>query len=86
MAVTFADIAGKRVECAKCGRAGRYRVARLVQQHGGGMTLINWRERLIADCPRRKAAKLDDQCGARFPDLSGLARWRVAMRADATEF
>ncbi len=32
--------------------------------------LTDWRTDLTADCPRRIAANISDQCGARFPDLS----------------
>jgi hypothetical protein len=36
--LVFGDIEGKldvlRVECSKCGRAGHYGVARLIEKHG----------------------------------------------------
>jgi hypothetical protein len=40
-ALVFSDIAGNldllRIECAKCGRAGRYRVGRLITARGADM-------------------------------------------------
>jgi hypothetical protein len=55
--LTSADLIGKldvlRVECKKCGRSGRYRVDRLVQQVGRDAKLTDWLTNLSADCPRR---------------------------------
>jgi len=70
---TFADLLGKltvlRVECAKCGRFGRYPLHRLIDQHGGNGTVLDWLDKLTADCPRRRDASISDQCHARCPDL-----------------
>jgi hypothetical protein len=72
--LTPADLIGKlellRVECAKCGRSGRYRVDRLVEQLGPDAKLTDWRAEITADCPRRIKANYSDQCGANCPDLS----------------
>lgn len=54
-----------RIECAKCGRAGRYNVAKLPP----GLRLTDWLSQLTADCPRRIADRYKDQCGAVYPDL-----------------
>jgi hypothetical protein len=71
--ITFGDLVGKltvlRVECSKCGRFGRYPMRRLVDQHGGNGSIIAWLEALTADCPRKRAASVSDQCHARCPDL-----------------
>jgi hypothetical protein len=71
--LTPADLIGKlevlRVECEKCGRAGRYRVDRLVQQFGRYAKLTDWLSGLAADCPRKLAPGYSDPCGARCPDL-----------------
>ena len=32
--------------------------------------LFDWSDEITADCPRRQARNLNDQCGARCPDLS----------------
>jgi hypothetical protein len=70
---TFADLLGKltavRVECSKCGRSGRYPLHRLIDQHGGNGTIVEWLETLIADCPRKRAASVSDRCHANCPDL-----------------
>jgi hypothetical protein len=77
-ALIFGDITGKldllRIECAKCGRAGRYRVGRLIAARGADASLIEWRLELTADCPRRIADNFNDQCAAVCPDLSRVFR------------
>jgi hypothetical protein len=72
-ALTLGDLLGKigmlRVECGKCRRAGSYSVCFLVQQCGRKQTILDWKEQLTADCPRRVSGHYNDQCGARCPDL-----------------
>jgi hypothetical protein len=72
-AIIFAVLIGKldvlRVACAKCERAGRYRLDRLVKDRGRDAKVIDWLSELTADCPRMSAHNMNDQCGARFPDL-----------------
>jgi hypothetical protein len=72
------DLLGKgnvlAVECSKCGRSGRYRVARLAKLIGAGGKLTDWLCDLTADCPRRLAGSVSDQCDARCPDLSRVVR------------
>jgi len=74
--ITLSDIAGKlellRVECEKCGRKGQYRVLRLLRELGPDMTIVAWREMISADCPKRSAGRLYDQCGVCCPDLPKL--------------
>jgi predicted nucleic acid-binding Zn ribbon protein len=69
-AIIFRDLVGKldvpNVECDKCGRRGRYHVHRLVERYGIDAKLFDWSD---ADCPRKQARSLNDQCGARCPDL-----------------
>ena len=76
-AVTFGDLIGKldmlSVECAKCGRGGRYSVHRLVLEHGRDGRLTDWLYALTKDCPRKNSPGLSDPCGARMPDLLRLA-------------
>ena len=75
-AITFRDIAGKltvlRITCDKCGRSGQYRVDRLIMRYGIDAKLLDWSDEITADCPRKRARNLNDQCGARCPDL-----WKV---------
>jgi hypothetical protein len=73
-AITFGDLVGKlgliRVECSKCERAGWYSVRLLIQQYGRDSTILDWKDDLTADCPRRLKGDYSDQCGARCPDLA----------------
>jgi hypothetical protein len=59
-----------RVVCDKCGREGRYKVARVVEQLGPDALLTDWLSRITADCPRKNSIDMSDQCGAHCPDLS----------------
>jgi hypothetical protein len=59
-----------RVECDKCGRSGQYRVDRLIMRYGIDAKLFDWSEEITADCQRKQARNLNDQCSARCPDLS----------------
>jgi hypothetical protein len=68
----FGDIDGKldvlRVECTKCDRRGRYHVHKLIEKYGRMGNLMNWREMLNADCPKRDG-RLNDRCDLVCPDL-----------------
>lgn len=61
------------VVCDKCGREGRYAVRRLVEQRGPDATVIDRLAEITADCPRKIARSMSDQCGARCPDLVRVA-------------
>ena len=71
--LAFGDIEGKldvlRVECTRCGRKGRYRVRRLIEQHGRDGSMMRWREQLSADCPKHSAPRLQERCDVLCPDL-----------------
>jgi len=56
------------IECADCNRYGRYRVDRLIEQHGTNFGLPYLREILARDCPRQRSVSIYDRCGARFVD------------------
>ena len=70
-AIIFRDLVGKlevlNIECDKCGRRGRYRLDRLIERYGVDSKLFNREPE--ADCPRKQVGNLNDQCGARCPDL-----------------
>jgi hypothetical protein len=70
-AIIFRDLVGKlgvlNVECDKCNRRGRHHLYRLIERYGIDAKLFDW---ITADCPRKQARNLNDQCGARCPDLS----------------
>jgi hypothetical protein len=57
--LTPADLIGKldilRVECPKCGRAGQYRVDRLIREIGRDGKLTDWLSKIAGDCPRKRA-------------------------------
>ena len=68
-AIIASDLFGKltmlRVECAKCERAGRYRLDKFAPDK----SLIEFRLELTANCPRKIANKMTDQCGTSRPDI-----------------
>ena len=72
-AITFGDLVGKldmlRVACEKCGRKGRYAVARLIEQRGREAKVLDLLAEITADCPKKQAGNMSDQCAARCPDL-----------------
>jgi len=72
-AIIFADLIGKldtvRVACGKCGRSGRYRLQRLIDERGRNAKVIDWMDEITADCPRKMTNSMNDQCAARCPDL-----------------
>jgi len=69
----FGDIEGKldllRVECTKRARRGRYQVEKLIAKYGRTGNLIEWKEQLNGDCPRRDALGLHERCDLVCPDL-----------------
>ena len=73
-AIIFSDLIGKtevlRVTCEKCGRDGRYIVARLIRNRGRDGKVIDWLDELTAECPKKIAHNMNDPCGARCQDLA----------------
>jgi hypothetical protein len=72
-AIIFSDIDGKlamlRIECSKCGRAGRYGVAGLITKYGRDAPVWHLQQDVTAECPNRAAFEERDRCAAIFPDL-----------------
>ena len=72
-ATIFGDLIGKldilRVSCDKCGRNGRYRLSRLIQDRGRDAKVTDWLDQITADCPKRATVSWHDRCRARCPDL-----------------
>ena len=60
-----------RVTCDKCDRAGSYRLNR-VESRGHDAKIIDWLDEITKDCPRETARNMNDQCGARCPDLAAV--------------
>jgi hypothetical protein len=72
-AIIFSDLIGKldvlRVACAKCERAGRYRLDHLIESRGRDAKIVDWLDEITADCPKKSAPNWSDQCAARCPNL-----------------
>jgi hypothetical protein len=70
-ATTFSDLIGKldmlRVACDN--RAGSYRVARLIELHGLDAKIVDWLDKIAADCPKRATVSWNDRCRVKCPDL-----------------
>jgi hypothetical protein len=43
--------------------------ARLIEQRGRNGKVIDWLAEITADCPKKQAGNMSDQCAARCPDL-----------------
>ena len=69
----FSDLVGwlenLRVTCGKCGRAGQYRLDRLIAKHGRDAKIPDWLAKISADCPKRQNASISDRCAVHCPDL-----------------
>jgi hypothetical protein len=67
-AIIFDDLVGKldvlRIECAKCERSGRYRLADLISRYGRDAKLFAFTDDVTATCERRRARCDSDPCGA----------------------
>jgi hypothetical protein len=65
-AIVFGDLIGKldvlHVGCAKCERAGRYQVQRLIEERGRDGKIIDWLDQITADCPKKAAARICRGC------------------------
>ncbi len=48
---------------------GKYRVTRLIDQHGAEMQISDPRRLINPNCPKWKALSKSDQCGVYFPNL-----------------
>jgi hypothetical protein len=73
-AIVFGDLLGKspvvHVACSKCDRSGHYLLFRLIKARGYDGKLIDWLDEITADCPKKSAHNMNDQCAARCPDLA----------------
>ena len=63
--LTLADHPGDigRLACERCGRAGRYRQATLIERYGADVRLADLRDE-IAKCDRH--GMMHNACGARY--------------------
>jgi hypothetical protein len=60
------------VRCARCGRHGRLRLARLITLYGRDARLPDVRHQLSADC-RRHDGSNHERCDVYFPELAPKA-------------
>ena len=67
----FSDLTGKtevlRVTCEKCGRDGRYILARLIRQRGRDGKVVDWLDELTAQCPKKIARNMNDPMRSTVP-------------------
>jgi hypothetical protein len=70
-AIIFSGLIGKldmpRVECPKCGRAGRYKLPLLIAQYGRSEKVLAFIAEIAGDCPRKHGPS--DACAVHCPDL-----------------
>ena len=59
------------IECERCGRRGRYNVARLIEQYGDAK-LPDLRH-VLASCPKAHAHSIHDRCKVRYGKDSRLS-------------
>jgi hypothetical protein len=72
-AIIFSDLIGKldvlRIECPKCGRSARYRLADLISRYGRDEKLFAFTADVTENCAHKQARNDYDPCGAICPDL-----------------
>lgn len=71
------DFPYERVEvaCNKCGRAGRYGKAGLVDKFGADCTFLKLRRHFESTCEKSNdVTRLNEVCGVGFPDM---VRWKL---------
>ena len=70
-AIIFSDLVGKldvvRVVCSRCERGGAYRLERLIMNRGRDAKIVDWLDELTANCPKKSARNMNDQCGCAVP-------------------
>ena len=71
--ICAAGIVVLEVSCHVCPRRGRYRVTRLIDQHGAGKPLPELKDVFSADCSKRAHESFFDRCGVYFP------RWKAKI-------
>lgn len=63
------------VVCRKCERAGRYKIAGLIEKHGPDMTFLELRKVFTSTCSKTNdVTRLNEVCGVSFPDM---VRWKL---------
>jgi len=72
------------IECSRCDRKGRYRIAKLVARLGEHFPMTDLGAEL-ADCPRRSATAHHEQCDVFFPKLPQIMSWDEQKSAAAPD-
>jgi hypothetical protein len=60
------------VACCRCERAGRYKVATLIEKYGHACPIPLVLRTLSTECPRRTSISAYDLCGVHCPELPAL--------------
>jgi hypothetical protein len=85
-AIIFRDLVGKLdvldVECAKCGRRGRYHLHRLIERYGIDAKLFDWSHEITADCPLEAGEEFKQSVRRSVP---GFVEGAVANRTIFSE-
>jgi hypothetical protein len=71
LAIIATHIDMLEIRCTRCARAGRYSVARLIEQHGKAMLLPDLRMDLAKGCDHADGHDYD-RCDVYFPQLADL--------------
>jgi len=75
-AISFGDLIAKLdmlwIECPKCGRSVRYRLADLLMRYGRNEKVFAFTDDVTANCTRRQKRGDNDPCGAICPDLPNV--------------
>ena len=59
------------IECALCGRGGRYNIARLMGKYGDAK--LPELRHVLANCPKVKSQSVHDRCRVRYGEDSRLS-------------
>ena len=75
-AILLGDVAARtdmlHVACKRCNRAGKYKLAKLIEQHGRSFPIPLLLDELAGDCPKRESVTVYDLCGIFCPGLAEL--------------
>ncbi|KAK45409.1 hypothetical protein BG58_17700 [Caballeronia jiangsuensis] len=73
--VALGDVAAKAshldIACSRCGRRGKYQLARLVARLGPDFPMTDLASQLT-DCPNRGASSHAERCDVYFPGLVAI--------------
>lgn len=83
--LTLSDVAARTdslaVACSRCDRAGRYPMAKLLDQRGRDFSIPDLLRDLSRDCPKRETLSQYNLCGVHCPELPALFRPKLMAKA-----